>query len=76
MPLKRWRLRWRQNISSEDSTIRDVLHWYNSVNAAMLAHLTDQIKETDNSGVWRRSTETSLALVLDLSCRKSSCNLL
>ncbi|CAH1405097.1 unnamed protein product [Nezara viridula] len=44
---------FRQNISSEDSTIRDVLHWYNSVNAAMLAHLTDQIKETDNSGVWR-----------------------
>ncbi|XP_024082931.1 soluble guanylate cyclase gcy-35 isoform X2 [Cimex lectularius] len=44
---------FRKNISSEDSTIRDVLHWYNSVNAAMLVHLTDQIKETDNSGVWR-----------------------
>lgn len=30
-----------------------VLLWYTSVNAAMLDHLTNQIKETDTSGVWR-----------------------
>lgn len=31
----------------------DVMRWYNTVNAALLDHLTNQIKETDNSGVWR-----------------------
>ncbi|CAH1136125.1 unnamed protein product [Ceutorhynchus assimilis] len=38
---------------SEETTITDVLTWYTSVNAAMLEHLTQQIKETDTSGVWR-----------------------
>lgn len=41
----------RSNVS--DSSILEVLHWYTSVNAALLDHLTNQIKETDNSGVWR-----------------------
>ncbi|KAL2714474.1 Atrial natriuretic peptide receptor 1 [Vespula squamosa] len=44
---------FRQKISSEESSITEVLAWYTSVNAAMLDHLTNQIKETDNSGVWR-----------------------
>ncbi|CAB0020299.1 unnamed protein product [Nesidiocoris tenuis] len=44
---------FRGNISNEESTIREVLHWYSSFNAAMMTHITDQIKETDNSGVWR-----------------------
>ncbi|OAD54421.1 Atrial natriuretic peptide receptor 1 [Eufriesea mexicana] len=44
---------FRQKISSEESSITEVLTWYTSVNAAMLDHLTNQIKETDNSGVWR-----------------------
>lgn len=43
----------RQKISSEESSITEVMTWYTSVNAAMLDHLTNQIKETDNSGVWR-----------------------
>ncbi|XP_076234076.1 uncharacterized protein LOC143179002 isoform X3 [Calliopsis andreniformis] len=43
----------RQKISSEESSIIEVMAWYTSVNAAMLDHLTNQIKETDNSGVWR-----------------------
>lgn len=30
-----------------------IFRWYSTVNAAMLHHLTNQIKETDNSGVWR-----------------------
>lgn len=30
-----------------------IFRWYSTVNAAMLYHLTNQIKETDNSGVWR-----------------------
>ncbi|XP_023724757.1 uncharacterized protein LOC111873908 isoform X2 [Cryptotermes secundus] len=42
---------FRLNVS--DSSILEVLHWYTSVNAALLNHLTNQIKETDNSGVWR-----------------------
>lgn len=42
----------RQKISSE-SSIFEVMAWYTNVNAAMLDHLTNQIKETDNSGVWR-----------------------
>lgn len=39
--------------SSEESSVWNVMHWYTSVNDAMLNHLTNQIKETDNSGVWR-----------------------
>ncbi|KAK6619875.1 hypothetical protein RUM44_006275 [Polyplax serrata] len=42
-----------EKISSEESTVQEVLAWYTSVNAAMLDHLTTRIKETDNSGVWR-----------------------
>jgi len=42
---------YRSNVS--DSSVLEVLHWYTSVNAALLDHLTNQIKETDNSGVWR-----------------------
>ncbi|XP_033328040.1 uncharacterized protein LOC117221307 isoform X1 [Megalopta genalis] len=44
---------FRRKISSEESSITEVMAWYTSVNAAMLDHLTNQIKETDNSGVWR-----------------------
>ncbi|XP_034946269.1 uncharacterized protein [Chelonus insularis] len=44
---------FRQKISPEESTIAEVMAWYTSVNAAMLDILTNQIKETDNSGVWR-----------------------
>ncbi|KAK0074000.1 hypothetical protein PV326_012836, partial [Microctonus aethiopoides] len=44
---------FRQKISPEESTISEVMAWYTSVNAAMLDILTNQIKETDNSGVWR-----------------------
>lgn len=29
------------------------MHWYTAINAALLDHLSNQIKETDNSGVWR-----------------------
>lgn len=48
-----WFMAYRQKISSEESSITEVMTWYTSVNAAMLGHLTNQIKETDNSGVWR-----------------------
>ncbi|KAG8222411.1 hypothetical protein J437_LFUL004870, partial [Ladona fulva] len=44
---------FREKISSEESSILEVLQWYNTVNAAMLDHLTNHIKEADNSGVWR-----------------------
>ncbi|XP_072749417.1 uncharacterized protein [Anoplolepis gracilipes] len=44
---------FRRKISSEASSISEVMSWYTGVNAAMLDHLTNQIKETDNSGVWR-----------------------
>ncbi|KAJ8956595.1 hypothetical protein NQ314_006681 [Rhamnusium bicolor] len=47
-------------IKSEESSITDVLTWYTSVNAAMLEHLTNQIKETDNSGVWREYVNDNL----------------
>lgn len=30
-----------------------LFNWYSEVNAALLDHLSNQIKETDNSGVWR-----------------------
>lgn len=44
---------FRSKIHSEESSMADVMKWYNTVNAALLDHLTNQIKETDNSGVWR-----------------------
>ncbi|KAH0551230.1 hypothetical protein KQX54_000544 [Cotesia glomerata] len=44
---------FREKISPEESTMAEVMAWYTSVNAAMLDILTNQIKETDNSGVWR-----------------------
>ncbi|XP_055303839.1 uncharacterized protein LOC129569215 isoform X2 [Sitodiplosis mosellana] len=44
---------FRSKIHSEESSMADVMRWYNTVNAALLDHLTNQIKETDNSGVWR-----------------------
>ncbi|XP_063237909.1 uncharacterized protein LOC134539652 [Bacillus rossius redtenbacheri] len=44
---------FRHEISDEGSTITDVLTWYTYVNGALLEHMTKQIKETDNSGVWR-----------------------
>ncbi|XP_053698462.1 uncharacterized protein LOC128745413 [Sabethes cyaneus] len=44
---------FRDNIQSEYSTVRDVLHWYTTVNAALLEHLTNQIKDANKSGVWR-----------------------
>lgn len=43
----------RDQISPEDSNMSKLFHWYTGVNAALLDHLTNQIKETDNSGVWR-----------------------
>lgn len=46
-------------LHSNESTITDVLNWYTSVNAAMMDHLTNQIKETDNSGVWRYENPTN-----------------
>ncbi|XP_058462598.1 uncharacterized protein LOC131437324 isoform X2 [Malaya genurostris] len=44
---------FRDNICSENSTVRDVLHWYTTVNGALLEHLTNQIKDANKSGVWR-----------------------
>ncbi|EDS27829.1 guanylate cyclase [Culex quinquefasciatus] len=44
---------FRDNICSENSTVRDVLHWYTTVNMALLEHLTNQIKDANKSGVWR-----------------------
>ncbi|XP_074039718.1 uncharacterized protein [Leptinotarsa decemlineata] len=45
---------FRQYImKSEEGSVGEVLIWYTSVNAALLEHLTNQIKENDNSGVWR-----------------------
>ena len=37
----------------EDSSIAEVMNWYTAINRALLHHLSEQIKETDNSGVWR-----------------------
>ncbi|XP_025836512.1 uncharacterized protein LOC108736041 [Agrilus planipennis] len=44
---------FRKRISQEESSVSEVLLWYTAVNAVLLEHLTNQIKETDNSGVWR-----------------------
>ncbi|XP_049826517.1 uncharacterized protein LOC109599565 [Aethina tumida] len=45
---------FRQNLTTtNESKMADVLNWYTAVNAAMLEHLTNEIKETDSSGVWR-----------------------
>ncbi|KAL1138257.1 hypothetical protein AAG570_009946 [Ranatra chinensis] len=44
---------FRSENEGEKANMSEALQWYTSVNGAMLAHLTDQIKETDNNGVWR-----------------------
>ncbi|XP_055371528.1 uncharacterized protein LOC129605660 [Condylostylus longicornis] len=44
---------FREKISSEESSITEVMEWYTAINRALLTHMTKQIKETDNSGVWR-----------------------
>ncbi|XP_055911221.1 uncharacterized protein LOC129945467 isoform X3 [Eupeodes corollae] len=44
---------FRRKISSEESSISEVMNWYAAINKGMLHHLSEQIKETDNSGVWR-----------------------
>ncbi|XP_037028069.1 uncharacterized protein LOC119068546 [Bradysia coprophila] len=44
---------FRQKISSEESSITEVMDWYTAINGGLLDHLSKQIKETDNSGVWR-----------------------
>lgn len=43
----------RLKINAEEISTAEVMRWYNTINAALLDHLTNQIKETDNSGVWR-----------------------
>lgn len=55
----------RLKINAEEISTAEVMRWYNTINAALLDHLTNQIKETDNSGVWRlvhyyRSTHSNL----------------
>uniref|UniRef100_A0A1A9VKM1 guanylate cyclase n=1 Tax=Glossina austeni TaxID=7395 RepID=A0A1A9VKM1_GLOAU len=46
---------FRERILSEpeDNSVTDVMNWYTSINKALLHHLSEQIKEADNSGVWR-----------------------
>lgn len=44
---------YRRRISTEDSNIAEVLDWYTSINRILLEYLTNEIKETDNSNVWR-----------------------
>lgn len=46
-------LNQRLKINAEEISTAEVMRWYNTINAALLDHLTNQIKETDNSGVWR-----------------------
>ncbi|XP_059491276.1 receptor-type guanylate cyclase gcy-1 isoform X2 [Neocloeon triangulifer] len=39
--------------TTDDVNVTEMVGWYNLVNAALLDHFTNQIKETDTSGVWR-----------------------
>ncbi|EDW91669.1 uncharacterized protein LOC6531123 [Drosophila yakuba] len=43
----------RVRLEPEESSITEVMNWYTSINRGLLHHLNEQIKETDNSGVWR-----------------------
>ncbi|XP_061401271.1 uncharacterized protein LOC133337023 [Musca vetustissima] len=43
----------RVRTEPEDNSITDVMNWYTAINKALLHHLSEQIKEADNSGVWR-----------------------
>ncbi|CRK87152.1 CLUMA_CG000961, isoform A [Clunio marinus] len=46
---------FRTQIHSEENnnTVFEAMLWYMAVNNAMLGHLTNQIKESDKSGIWR-----------------------
>jgi hypothetical protein len=39
--------------TTDDVNVTEMVGWYNLVNAALLDHFSNQIKETDTSGVWR-----------------------
>ncbi|KAH8272839.1 hypothetical protein KR018_003305 [Drosophila ironensis] len=45
--------RERVSYEPEESSITEVMNWYTSINRGFIHHLNEQIKETDNSGVWR-----------------------
>ncbi|GJQ80048.1 hypothetical protein Trydic_g19336 [Trypoxylus dichotomus] len=45
--------KFREKIHLDNENLAEVFQWYSSVNEAMLHHMTNQIKETDSSGVWR-----------------------
>ncbi|XP_065346334.1 guanylate cyclase 2G [Cloeon dipterum] len=45
--------RLRVTNTTDDVNVTEMVGWYNLVNAALLDHFTNQIKETDTSGVWR-----------------------
>lgn len=51
--LLKFQIRDRIRSESEDNSIADVMNWYTAINRALLYHLSEQIKEADNSGVWR-----------------------
>jgi len=44
---------FRQRISQDEEDIQSVLDWYNSVDAVFLDHLSQDIKGTNSSAVWR-----------------------
>lgn len=41
------------NNESGNATIEETMKWYTNVTGMFLDHLSNQIKESDSSGVWR-----------------------
>lgn len=44
---------FRNQTSYEENTALEVMFWYMSVNNALLEKISNQIKESDKSGIWR-----------------------
>ena len=44
---------FRQRISQDEEDIQSILNWYNSADGVFLNHLSQDIRGTNNSAVWR-----------------------
>ena len=44
---------FRLRISQDEEDIQSVLNWYNRVDAVFLDHLSQDIRGTNSSAVWR-----------------------
>ncbi|GBP05350.1 hypothetical protein EVAR_76777_1 [Eumeta japonica] len=48
-----WLAIWEGASITSERSMTETVEWYTSVNAALLNHLTQEIKDTDTTTIWR-----------------------